>query len=95
MGCIESLKYDKILSGASFKECLEFVEKNVPEVLYVDPGYKIFDSYLIGLPPIAIGIEGGNSLIFPYTKPCHGTFLLRIEDPDEVARVRKTARKKK
>ena len=53
MGCIESLKYEMILSGASFKECLEFVEKNVPEVWYVDPGYKIFDGYLIGLPPIS------------------------------------------
>ena len=95
MGCIESLKYEKILSGASFRECLEFIEKNVPEVWYVDPGYKIFDSYLIGLPPIALGIEDGTRIIFPYTKPCHGTFLLRIEDPEEVERVRKTARKKK
>jgi len=96
MGCIENLKYEMILPlGASFKECREYVEKNFSEVLYVDPGYKIFDEYLIGLPPIALGIEEGKKIIFPYTKPCHGTYLLRIEDPKEVERVRKTARKKK
>lgn len=96
MGCIENLKYEMILPlGASFKECLAYVEKNYKEVWYVDPGYKIFDEYLIGLPPIGIGIEDGKKIIFPYTKPCHGTYLLGIEDPEEVERVRKTARKKK
>jgi len=28
-------------------------------------------------------------VVFPYTKPCHGTFLLRIECSDEVDRLRK------
>jgi len=96
MGCIENLKYEMILPlGASFKECREFVEKHYTEVWYVDPGYKLFDEYIIGLPPIALGIEEGSKVIFPYTKPCHGTYLLRIEGTDEAARVRKTARKKK
>jgi hypothetical protein len=96
MGCIENLKYEMILPlGASFRECREYVEKNFTEFWYVDPGYKLFDEYIIGLPPIALGIEDGKKIIFPYTKPCHGTYLLRIEDPDEVERVRKTARKKK
>ncbi|MGD1004156.1 MAG: DUF1894 domain-containing protein [Methanoregulaceae archaeon] len=96
MGCIENLKYEMILPlGASFKECREYVERNFKEIYYVDPGYKIFDEYIIGLPPIALGIEDGKKIIFPYTKPCHGTYLLRIEGLDEVARVRKTAKKKK
>ncbi|HPD75367.1 MAG TPA: DUF1894 domain-containing protein [Methanoregulaceae archaeon] len=96
MGCIENLKYDMILPlGASFKECREYVEKNFLEFWYVDPGYKLFDEYIIGLPPIALGIEDGKKIIFPYTKPCHGTYLLAVEDADEAARVRKTARKKK
>jgi hypothetical protein len=87
MGCIENLKYEMLLPlGASFKECREYVEKNFSEVWYVDPGYKLFDEYIIGLPPIALGLD---------TKPCHGTYLLRIEDSDEADRVRKTARKKK
>jgi hypothetical protein len=96
MGCIENLKYDMILPlGASFRECREYVEKHYPEVWYVEPGYKLFDEYIIGLPPIALGIEEGAKIIFPYTKPCHGTYLLRIEGVEEVERVRKTAKKKK
>ncbi|HUH79516.1 MAG TPA: DUF1894 domain-containing protein [Methanoregula sp.] len=96
MGCIENLKYEMILPlGASFRECREYVEKNFPEVWYVDPGYKLFDEYIIGLPPIALGIGDGKKIVFPYTKPCHGTYLLGIEDPGEVERVRMTARKKK
>ena len=95
MGCIENLKYEMLLPlGASFKECREYVEKNFSEVWYVDPGYKLFDEYIIGLPPIALGLDSGK-IVFPYTKPCHGTYLLRIEDDDEAARVRITARKKK
>jgi hypothetical protein len=95
MGCIENLKYEMLLPlGASFKECREYVEKNFSEVWYVDPGYKLFDEYIIGLPPIGLGLDGGK-IVFPYTKPCHGTYLLRIEDTDEADRVRKTARKKK
>lgn len=95
MGCIENLKYEMLLPlGASFKECREYVEKNFAEVWYVDPGYKLFDEYIIGLPPIALGLDS-EKIVFPYTKPCHGTYLLRIEDDDEAVRVRKTARKKK
>ena len=71
MGCIENLKYEMILPlGASFRECREYVEKNFSEVWYVDPGYKIFDEYIIDLPPIALGLDGGK-IVFPYTKPCH------------------------
>jgi len=95
MGCIENLRYEMILPlGASFRECREYVEKNFREVWYVDPGYKIFDEYLIGLPPLALGIEDSR-IIFPYTKPCHGTYLLAIDNQGEADRVRKTARKKK
>jgi hypothetical protein len=95
MGCIENLKYEMLLPlGASFKECREYVEKNFKEVWYVDPGYKLFDEYIIGLPPIALGLDLGK-IVFPYTKPCHGTYLLLVEDADEADRVRKTARKKK
>ncbi|WP_440950987.1 DUF1894 domain-containing protein [Methanosphaerula subterraneus] len=81
--------------GASFRECREYAEKNYQEIWYVDPGYRLFDEYIIGLPPIALGIEEGKKIIFPFTKPCHGTGLLGIEDTEEVERVRKTARWKK
>jgi hypothetical protein len=88
MGCIEDLKPDIILSSATFKECREFIEKSTKEVYYVEPGYRLFEEYMIGVPPIAIGVDR-DSVIFPYTKPCHGTFLLRLPGNGEIARLRK------
>jgi hypothetical protein len=51
------------------------------------PSISIFDIHTIGVPPIAIGLDR-DFIIFPYTKPCHGTFLLRVEDTAEAARLR-------
>jgi hypothetical protein len=39
--------------------------------------------------PIAIDDKTGDALIFPYTKPCMGTFVLRFPGvPEEVQRIR-------
>jgi hypothetical protein len=87
MGCIEELKFETLLSYATFKECREYIRDNYKEHYTVKPGYKIFDSYIIGVPPILIGVDN-SAVVFPYTKPCHGTFLLRIEGAEEIARLR-------
>jgi hypothetical protein len=80
MSCIEQKKYKILLEKTTFKESREFIENNSDEVHYVSPGYKIFnDYYVIGIPPIALGAKG-NALLFTYTKPCHGTFVLTIDD---------------
>jgi hypothetical protein len=94
MSCIEQLKYNLLLERISFKEAREYVEKNADDVYYVDPGYKIFkDYYIIGVPPVALGVKG-NELIFPYVKPCHGTFVMSIESPEEIQRLREKGRRK-
>jgi len=93
MGCIEDLKPDVILSSVTFKECREFIEKSTKEVSYVEPGYRLFEEYLIGVPPIAIGVDG-DFLLFPYTKPCHGTFLIRLPGNGEIERLRKERNQK-
>jgi hypothetical protein len=87
MGCIESLRYEVVLKNVSFKECREYIREHYTEFRELPIGEKVFDSYLIGQPPILIGIEG-DSLILPYTKPCHGTFLLKIPCQEEVDRIR-------
>lgn len=87
MGCIESLPYEIILRGSSFKESREYIHRHFKEYRDVQPGFKVFDTHIIGIPPIAIGLDG-DFVIFPFTKPCHGTFLLRIENPVEAARLR-------
>lgn len=87
MACIESLKYDIILQGASFSECRDFVRANCSEFVTVDPGFRIFEKAIIGVPPILIGLDG-DVITFPFTKPCYGTYLLRTENPAEAARIR-------
>ena len=97
MSCIEQMKYKIHLERTSFKDAREYIEKNSYEVYYVSPGYKIFkDYYIIGIPPIAVGAKG-NVFIFPYTKPCYGTFVLSIDDEDsikEINRLRGTEKEK-
>lgn len=87
MACIESLKYDIILQGASFAECREYVKAHCSEFVTVNPGFKIFEKAIIGVPPILIGFDG-DTITFPFTKPCYGTYLLRTKNPDEAARIR-------
>lgn len=97
MSCIEQMKYTILLQRISFKEAREYIEKNSDEVYYVSPGYKIFkDYYIIGVPPIAVGAKG-NALVFPYTKPCHGSFVLSIDNEDsikEINRLREAGKEK-
>jgi hypothetical protein len=93
MGCVEEMKYEIVLRDASFKESREYIKKHFPEYIDVQPGFSVFDIHVIGLPPVAIGLDH-DFVIFPYTKPCHGTFLLRVEDADEAARLRAIKTKK-
>ncbi len=87
MGCIESVKYEIVLKNASFKECREYVRDHCTDYRDVEPGFKMYDKHLIGVPPISIGIDG-DVIIFPYTKPCYGTFLMKVGDHEEAERIR-------
>jgi hypothetical protein len=94
MSCIEQMKYKLYLERTSFKDARNYIEKNSDEVYYVEPGYKIFkDYYIIGVPPIAMGVKG-KELLFTYTKPCHGTFVMAIESDEEIQRLRDTEQEK-
>jgi len=87
MGCLESLPYEVLLSKISFKEAREFLAR-YPEKFDVEPGYKIFDVRIIGVPPIRVAVDG-DAVLFPFTKPCHGTFLLRVPDSfEEIEKLR-------
>lgn len=97
MSCIEQMKYGILLERTTYKEAREYIEKNADEVYYVSPGYKIFKDYhIIGVPPIAMGAKG-NALVFTYTKPCYGTFVLTVDNEDsikEIDRLRETEKEK-
>lgn len=92
MGCIEMLKPEVLLRGISFREAREYIESNCDECYYFQPGFRLFGEYIIGVPPIAVGIMRDGSIVFPYTKPCHGTFVLKHRDETEAERVRKLGR---
>jgi hypothetical protein len=92
MACIESLKYEILMKNASFSECREYIKKNCSEYVTVDPGFPLFEKPVIGVPPVFIGLDG-DTITFPYTKPCYGTFLLRTENPDEASRLRSLRKK--
>lgn len=92
MGCVESMNYEIVLRDATFKESRDYIMSHYREFIDVQPGFKIFEVHVIGMPPIAIGLED-DFVIFPYTKPCHGTFLLRVEDKAEAARLRALKKK--
>ena len=87
MGCIETVKHEILLRNASFQECRDFIRNTFTETRVVPPGYRLFEKPVIGIPPILIGLDG-QEVIFPYTKPCYGTFLIRAADREEADRVR-------
>jgi hypothetical protein len=97
MSCIEQMKYKLLLERTTFKEAREMIEKSSDEVYYVNPGYKIFsDYYIIGVPPIALGVKG-NALLFTFVKPCHGTFVMTIDNEEstkEIERLREAEKAK-
>ena len=94
MSCIEDLPHEVLRSNISFKESREIIEQGYPLVYHINPGFKLLGNPLIGTTPIAIGIDG-ESIIFAYTKPCHGTFILKITDADEVSRLSRNGRLRK
>jgi hypothetical protein len=77
------MNYEILLPNSSFKECSDYIKKNFKEIYYVPAGFKIFDNYLVGVPPIPIGVDK-EDIIMPYVKPCHGCFVLRIPGKEEV-----------
>lgn len=91
MGCIDEMNYEILLSKTGFKECAQYIDEHFKEVHHIPAGYRIFDSYLIGVPPIPIAVENDDVIII-YIKPCHGSFVLRINSKEEVEKLR--ARKK-
>ena len=93
MGCIELMGYEILLSNISFKEGREFIKSNFKDIYEVEPGYKLFDVYLIGVPPILIGVED-ESVIFPYVKPCRGTFVLKMKGEKEIELLRRNKGKR-
>ena len=75
----ESEDYDILIARTGFKESTKVIEENASLIIYVNPGEKVLGARIIGIPPIPIGInEKKGTILFPYTKPCHGTAVVEI-----------------
>lgn len=93
MGCLESMNYEILAKNCSFKEARELIDKTCSERYEVPPGFKLLDKPLIGVPPVHIGINADGKLVYGYTKPCYGTFVVVVEDADGVESVRKSGKR--
>jgi hypothetical protein len=69
------------MSRVSFSEARDALSR-YKEKYDVQPGYQIFEIRLIGVPPVRIAVDG-DAILFPFTKPCHGTFLIKVPNADE------------
>lgn len=91
MSCIDQIgkiKHEILLERVTFGEARDFIKNTSDEVIYVHPGYRLFsDCYLIGVPPIALGIKGSD-LIIPIVRPRLGTSVIRIKAEDEIRRLK-------
>ena len=92
MGCLENMNYEVLAKNCSFKEARELIKAECSERYEVPAGFKLLDKPLIGIPPILVGIKE-EKLVYGYTKPCYGTFVVRVEDSDGVLSVRKNGKK--
>jgi hypothetical protein len=43
------------------------------------------------MPPIWVGVDG-EYVIFPYVKPCRGTFIVKVKGAEEIPHLRKKRR---
>ncbi|MCE5214079.1 MAG: DUF1894 domain-containing protein [Methanobacterium sp.] len=86
----ESENYQILISRSGFKECKKLIIDHSPEVIYVKAGEKILGVRIIGVPPIAIGInEEEGTVTLPYTKPCYGTAVVELPlDKNEIKNIR-------
>ena len=92
MTCLQDYDHDILLSHQTYKVSEQFILSKYWETYYVEPGYSVLGLRILGSDYVPIAVEDDtNNLIIPYTKPCMGTFVVRIKNvPEEVERIRKS-----
>ena len=50
------MDYEILLKNATFKDTLRYITEHAAKVYYVEPGFKVFDRRLIGVPPVPVGV---------------------------------------
>jgi hypothetical protein len=92
MVCLRGYKYEILLKNITLKECEDFIKGLSEDVYLVPGGYKIEDFILLGT-NAPVGFSG-NDIIFQFTKPCFGFFVIRLKsEAEEVKRLRENYKK--
>lgn len=83
-----------LLKNKTLKECEDFVKDNSEDIYLVPGGYKVKGTTLLGkTSPVGFS---GNDIIFQYTKPCFGFFILKLEEEaEEIRKLREQYEKDK
>lgn len=87
----QSDDYEIHASNAGFKDCAMIIRYKADEIVKVNPGDSILGVRVIGIPPIPIGInQEKGTVLFPYTKPCHGSSVIELPiSNEEIDNIRK------
>ncbi|ABR56462.1 Uncharacterised conserved protein UCP006577 [Methanococcus aeolicus Nankai-3] len=94
MACIDNYSYNIILKG-SFKECAKYIKDNYKSIRELQAGDEVIEGVmLIGKPPIPVAYEE-DYIIFPYTKPCHGSYVLKVPLEEYIESETKNKKNKK
>jgi|GEM_PF-341071 len=94
MVCLSEYDYEVLLKNTTIKECESFIIKNSEEVYLVPGGYKVKELLLMGT-AASVGFSG-NDIIFQFTKPCFGLFVVKLKnETEEIERLRNQYKKDK
>jgi len=69
--------FEILLKNTTLQECESFIKDNSEDMYLVPGGYKVKSIILLGTTS-PVGFSG-NDIIFQYTKPCFGFFVLKLE----------------
>lgn len=94
MVCLREYKYEILLKNTTHKECEDFIKECSEDVYLVPGGYKVKGIMLLGT-NTPVGFSG-NDIIFQFTKPCFGFFVIRLNnEAEEVKKLRNQYKKDK
>ncbi len=81
MACLREYRYEILLKNTTLRECEDYIKGHSEEAYLVPGGYKIKGITLLGMTS-PVGFSG-NDIIFQFTKPCFGFFVIKLQNEAE------------